>query len=196
MGTPTFSPLCSESSLVHTGTASQLMAPVPHQSARCYCKFVELINNNGKASYREAVQLLVACCRHPPQPQHQEDKRNHHWHLEVEGQTALSPEHQLRRIEAGKSTSFTDQNKGFEWTVNMFYIIKKQQHLFFLIMLRGNKVSQPPLKNFCHCKIESVLTQGCKVKYTSSTASKKKQLLWIFKTAQLRFPLPCKLGAD
>lgn len=53
--TPIFSPMCSESSLVQTETASQRMAPVPHQIARCYCKFVELINNNGKARY-------MACC--------------------------------------------------------------------------------------------------------------------------------------
>lgn len=74
--------------------------------------------------------------------------------------------------------------------MNTTHDIKKR--LFFLIMLRRNKLPPPLFKNLYHCTIESVLTYGFMVWYASCAAHEKKQLQWVIKTAQwiIGSPLP------
>ncbi|CAI5669465.1 unnamed protein product [Oreochromis niloticus] len=71
------------------------------------------------------------------------------------------------------------------WTTNCSKLVKKaHQRLFFLRTLRKNHLSSDILVNFYRCTIESILTNCITVWYGNCSASDRKALQRVVKTAQ------------
>uniref|UniRef100_A0AAZ1XEE6 Alkylated DNA repair protein AlkB homologue 8 N-terminal domain-containing protein n=1 Tax=Oreochromis aureus TaxID=47969 RepID=A0AAZ1XEE6_OREAU len=71
------------------------------------------------------------------------------------------------------------------WTTNCSKLVKKaHQCLFFLRTLRENHLSSDILVNFYRCTIDSILTNCITVWYGNCSASDRKALQRIVKTAQ------------
>lgn len=71
------------------------------------------------------------------------------------------------------------------WTANTTAILKKaQQRLYFLRILRKNNLKRELLLSFYHCSVESVLSCGISLWFSSCTAAERKQLQRVITTAQ------------
>lgn len=79
------------------------------------------------------------------------------------------------------------------WTANSTSILKKaQQRLYFLRILRKNNIETELLVSFYRCSVESVLSHGISLWFSSWTAAEMKQLQRVINTAQrlTSYPLP------
>ena len=71
------------------------------------------------------------------------------------------------------------------WTANSTSILKKaQQRLYFLRILRKNNLRPELLLSFYRCSVESVLSHGISLWFSSCTAAERKQLQRVINTAQ------------
>ena len=76
-------------------------------------------------------------------------------------------------------------SEDLSWSLNTSSLVKKaHQRLFFLRRLRKAQLSPLILTNFYRCTIESILTNCITVWYGNCTASDRKSLQRVVKTAQ------------
>uniref|UniRef100_A0AAX7TU86 Alkylated DNA repair protein AlkB homologue 8 N-terminal domain-containing protein n=1 Tax=Astatotilapia calliptera TaxID=8154 RepID=A0AAX7TU86_ASTCA len=77
-----------------------------------------------------------------------------------------------------------DISEDLIWTTNCSKLVKKAHQRLFLRTLRKNHLSSDILVNFYHCTIESILTNCITVWYGNCSASDRKALQRVVKTAQ------------
>ncbi|KAK3525679.1 hypothetical protein QTP70_004898 [Hemibagrus guttatus] len=70
------------------------------------------------------------------------------------------------------------------WSVNTSELLKAQQRLHFLRVLRKNNITQRLLVSFYQCSIKSLLTYCICVWYTICTVAQRKALQRVINTAQ------------
>ena len=79
------------------------------------------------------------------------------------------------------------------WTANTTALLKKaQQRLYFLRILRKNNLTVELLMSFYRCTVESVLSYGVSLWFSSCTEAERKALQRVINTAQkiIGCPLP------
>lgn len=76
-------------------------------------------------------------------------------------------------------------SQDLKWQMNTVTLVKRShQRLYFLRSLRRANVSQPLLLSIYRCAVESILTYGILVWFTSCTVAERRALQGIIKTAQ------------
>ena len=91
------------------------------------------------------------------------------------------------RVERVSDFSFlgTHIEQDLSWTRNTIALLKKaQQRLYFLRLLRKNKLKKKLLVSFYRCSVESVLSYGISLWFASCTAAERKVLQRVINTAQ------------
>ncbi|KAK3518456.1 hypothetical protein QTP70_000643 [Hemibagrus guttatus] len=146
---------------------------------------VGLISKNEESAYREEVQRLTACCR-ANNLSLNVDKTE----MVVDFRRAQSDNSPLfidgSPVEIVKSTKFLGVHlvENFTWSLNTSSISKKaQQRLYFLRRLRKAHLPPPILTMFYRGTIKSVLSSCITAWFRNCTASGRKTLQWIVKTA-------------
>ncbi|KAK3521675.1 hypothetical protein QTP70_015591 [Hemibagrus guttatus] len=148
---------------------------------------VGLISKNDESAYREEMQSLTAWCKDNNLSLNLEKMKE----MVVDFRRAQSDHSPLNingsNVEIVKSTKFLGVHlaEDLTWSLNTSFITKKaQQHLYFLRGLR--KAHLPPLilTNFYRGTIESILSSCITAWFGNYTASDRKTLHQIVRTAE------------
>ncbi|KAI4896082.1 hypothetical protein NFI96_027212 [Prochilodus magdalenae] len=148
---------------------------------------VGLINKNDESAYREEVQRLTDWCRTNNLSLNVDKTkemvvdfrrtRRDHSPLHIDGST----------VEIVKSTKFLGVHlaEDLTWSLNTSTITKKaQQRLYFLRRLRKAHLPPPILTTFYRGTIESILSSWITAWFGNCTASDRKSLQWVVRTAE------------
>ncbi|KAG5852656.1 hypothetical protein ANANG_G00064880 [Anguilla anguilla] len=149
---------------------------------------VGLINNNDETAYREEVQHLAAWCADNNLALNTKKTKE----LIVDFRKTKGGTHKpicIDGTEVECVTSFkflgVHISEDLSWALTTSTLVKKaHQRLFFLRRLRKAHLSPQILVNFYRCTIESILTNCITVWYGSCSASDRKALQRVVKTAQ------------
>ena len=157
---------------------------------------VGLIKNNDELAYREEVQHLVTWCADNNLALNTKKTKE----IIVDFRKTTAGAHApvlINGTEVERVSSFkflgVHISEDLTWTLNTSSLVKKaHQRLFFLRRLRKAHLSTPILVNFYRCAIESILTNCITVWYGNCSASDRKALQRVVKTAQriIGTPLP------
>ncbi|KAI4892242.1 hypothetical protein NFI96_028208 [Prochilodus magdalenae] len=148
---------------------------------------VGLINKNDESAYREEVQRLTDWCRTNNLSLNIDKAkemvvdfrrtRRDHSPLHIDGST----------VEIVKSTKFLGVHlaEDLTWSLNTSTITKKaQQHLYFLRRVRKAHLPPPILTTFYRGTIESILSSCITAWFGNCTASDRKSLQRVVRTAE------------
>lgn len=146
-----------------------------------------LISRGDETAYREKVQMLIDWCAVNNLTQNTKKtkeliidsrrKKEDHQSLVINGEG-------VERVLTFEFLS-THISEDLTWTHNTNCLIRKaQQRLHVRRALRKVNLSQHLLVSFYHCSIESVLTYGMLVWYSSNSAAEKKTMQRIIKMVQ------------
>ncbi|KAK3556753.1 hypothetical protein QTP70_016700 [Hemibagrus guttatus] len=148
---------------------------------------VGLISKNDESAYREEVQRLTAWCRANNLSLNVDKTKE----MVVDFRRAQSDHSPLfidgSPVEIVKSTKFLGVHlvENFTWSLNTSSISKKvRQRLYFLRRLRKAHLPPPILTMFYRRTIESVLSSCITAWFGNCTASDRKTLQRIVKTAE------------
>uniref|UniRef100_A0AAX7TJ37 Reverse transcriptase domain-containing protein n=1 Tax=Astatotilapia calliptera TaxID=8154 RepID=A0AAX7TJ37_ASTCA len=148
---------------------------------------IGLISDNDEAAYREEVDRLAEWCNRNNLLLNTEKTKE----LIVDYRRNADPHPPIHikgtAVERVSSFKFLGVHisKDLTWTTNCSKLVKKaHQRLFFLRTLRKNQLSSDILVNFYRCTIESILTNCITVWYGNCSASDRKALQRVVKTAQ------------
>uniref|UniRef100_A0AAX7SSM7 Reverse transcriptase domain-containing protein n=1 Tax=Astatotilapia calliptera TaxID=8154 RepID=A0AAX7SSM7_ASTCA len=148
---------------------------------------IGLISDNDEAAYREEVDRLAEWCDTNNLLLNTEKTKE----LIVDYRRNADPHPPIHikgtAVERVSSFKFLGVHisEDLIWTTNCSKLVKKaHQRLFFLRTLRKNHLSSDILVNFYRCTIESILTNCITVWYGNCSASDRKALQRVVKTAQ------------
>ncbi|CAI5695096.1 unnamed protein product [Oreochromis niloticus] len=148
---------------------------------------IGLISDNDEAAYREEVDRLAEWCDTNNLLLNTEKTKE----LIVDYRRNADPHPPIHikgtAVERVNSFKFLGVHisEDLTWTTNCSKLVKKaHQRLFFLRTLRKNHLSSDILVNFYRCTIESILTNCITVWYGNCSASDRKALQRVVKTAQ------------
>ncbi|KAI4889498.1 hypothetical protein NFI96_008344 [Prochilodus magdalenae] len=152
---------------------------------------VGLISKNDESAYREEVQRLTDWCRTNNLSLNVDKTkemvvdsrrtRRDHSPLHIDGST----------VEIVTSTKFLGAHlaEDLTWSLNPSTITKKaQQRLYFLRRLRKAHLPPPILTTFYRGTIESILSSCITAWFGNCTASDRKSLQWVVRTAEKILP--------
>ncbi|KAJ8407061.1 hypothetical protein AAFF_G00287370 [Aldrovandia affinis] len=129
-----------------------------------------LIKNNDETAYREEIQHLATWCA------------DNNLALNTKKTKELIVDFRKTRLFKFLGVHISED---LSWTFNTSSLVKKaHQRLFFLRRLRKAHLSPQILVNFYRCAIESILTNSIMAWYGNCTASDRKTLQRVVKTAQ------------
>ena len=148
---------------------------------------IGLISDNDETAYREEVDRLAEWCDTNNLLLNTEKTKE----LIVDYRRNADPHPPIHikgtAVERVSSFKFLGVHisEDLIWTTNCSKLVKKaHQRLFFLRTLRKNHLSSDILVNFYRCTIESILTNCITVWYGNCSASDRKALQRVVKTAQ------------
>ncbi|XP_060737641.1 uncharacterized protein LOC132853721 [Tachysurus vachellii] len=149
---------------------------------------VGLIEGNDETAYREEIQHLVAWCDDNNLELNTKKTKEVIVDFRRAGNHTHPPIH-INRTAAERVPSFKFLGihiaEDLSWSLNSSILIRKaQQCLYFLRRLKKSRLCYRILENFYRCTIESILTNCISVWYSSCTASGRKALQRVVKTAQ------------
>ena len=138
------------------------------------------ISDNNEAAYREEVRTLSAWCKENDLNLNTKKTKE----IIIDFRKNKNTLHTELCI-GGENVDRVDISEDLTWSLKTSNLIKKaQKRLFHLRTLKCSRLPKKLLINFYNCTIESVLTYGCTVWYSSCTAAEIKDLQRVVKTAQ------------
>ncbi|TWW56974.1 RNA-directed DNA polymerase from mobile element jockey [Takifugu flavidus] len=148
---------------------------------------IGLIKDNDESSYREEVDRLATWCHNNNLLLN--TNKTKELVLDFRRKTDIHPPIHINGAAVERVSSFkflgVHLSQDLTWTTNCSSLVKKaHQRLFFLRTLKKHHLSSGVLVNFYRCTIESILTSCVMVWYGNCSASDRKALQKVVKTAQ------------
>lgn len=146
-----------------------------------------LITNNDETAYRKEVEHLATWCKEHNLVLNNKKTKEVIVDFRIKGQlnhiALFIGSDKVQRVPSFKFLGLT-VTEDLSWGINTTSAVgKAQQHLFYLWKLSRAKLPKQLLVNFYHCAIESVLTYGLLVWFSSCTKAEQQALQWLVRTA-------------